>query len=188
MSLPVDPAFTGTDDAHETVIEFTRFVRGGGVPERLDFNHTSMRIARMQWDDERQGEIYEPNEACDLAGWLFIGPIRDRIMADAISVTDDAATYQQILAGQYEGQPDWDRVDVTEKLLATILTYTPTEDRGPLYYFLGFLSWHRGQTTTASAYFDKALEVDPTSYGQVLTSQSASPSGNENTSTHTKGS
>ncbi|WDF35196.1 DUF4192 family protein (plasmid) [Arthrobacter agilis] len=161
MSTITDPAFTGTDDAHETITEFTRFALGGGVPASLDFNHTSMRIARMQWDDEREGDIYEPNEACDLAGWLFIEPIRDRIMADTINATDDAGTYQQVLAGRYEGQPDWSRVDATEKLLFKILTYTPTEDRAPLYYFLGFLSWYRGQAPLAAEYVDKALKVDP---------------------------
>ena len=160
MSLSIDPAFTGTDDAHETVTEFTRFVLGGGVPDALNFNHTSMRIARMQWDDERAGEIYEPNEACDLAGWLFIEPIRNRIIADTISVTDDETTYQQVLAGQYEGQIDWSRVDATEKLLTTILTYTPPEDRAPLYYFLGFLSWYRGQIPITAEYFDKVIAVE----------------------------
>lgn len=160
MSIAVDPAFSGTDDAHETIAEFTRFVLGGGVPDALDFNHTSMHIARMQWDDEREGEIYEPNEACDLAGWLFIEPIRDRIMADAISVTDDVATYQQVLTGRYKGQPDWSRVDATEELLVKILTYTPLEDRAPLHYFLGFLRWYRGQASIAAEYFDKAVEVD----------------------------
>jgi hypothetical protein len=72
-----------------------------------------------------------------LAGWLFIKPIRDRIMADPISFADNEATYLQVLTGRYEGQPDWSRVEATEKLPVKILAYTPTEDRAPVFCFLG---------------------------------------------------
>jgi hypothetical protein len=161
MKLTADPAFIGSDEAHLTITEFTRFVLGGGVPDALDFDHASMRIARAQWNEEVGGDIYEENEACDLAGWLFIKPIRDRIMADAISPADDEATYLQVLTGRYEGQPDWSRVEATEKLLVKILAYTPTEDRAPLFCFLGWLRWYRGQASIAAAYFNKAIEVDP---------------------------
>ncbi|MHA7146755.1 DUF4192 domain-containing protein [Arthrobacter sp. TmT3-37] len=157
--LTADPAFIGSDEAHTTITEFTYLVHLGGVPDELDFDHASMRIARAQWN-EALGENVEENEACDLAGWLFIKPVRDRIMADAISAADDEATYQQVLTGRYEGQPDWSRVEATEDLLVNILAYTPTEDRAPLFCFLGWLRWYRGSSSVAAAYFDKAIEVD----------------------------
>ncbi|MEG9250258.1 DUF4192 domain-containing protein [Arthrobacter sp. Soc17.1.1.1] len=168
MTLAVDPAFIGSDQAHLTITEFTYLVNLGGVPEALDFDHTSMRIAREQWSDALGKEFHDAlgeesakeNEACDLAGYLFIKPIRDRIMADAISPTDDEATYQQVLAGRFEGQPDWARVEATEELLIRIFAYTPIEDRAPLFCFLGWLRWYRGQSSVAAAYFDKALESD----------------------------
>ncbi len=130
------------------------------MPDALDFAHHSMCTARALWN-EALGEDTTEAGACELAGYLLIKPIRDRIMADAISGADDEATYQQVLTGRFEEQPDWSWVEATEALLARVLAYTPTEDRASLFCFLGWLGWYRGSSSVAAAYFDKAIAADP---------------------------
>lgn len=159
-NLTTDPAFTGSDDAHHTITEAAYWVNRIGAPDALDFGHHAMCTARALWN-EAIGEDTTEAAACELVSYLLIKTIRDRIMADAISAADDETTYQQVVTGRYEGQPDWSRVEATEELLVKVVAYTPTEDRAPLFSFLGWLRWYRGSASVAAAYFDKAIETDP---------------------------
>ncbi|BBE24589.1 hypothetical protein MN0502_34720 (plasmid) [Arthrobacter sp. MN05-02] len=158
-NMTADPAFIGSDDAHNTISDAAYWVDRLGAPAALDFGHHAMCAARALWN-EAIGEDTTEQAACELTGYLLIKTIRDRIMADAISGADDETTYQQVMTGRYEGQLDWSRVEATEELLVKVLAYTPLEDRAPLFCFLGWLRWYRGSSSVAAAYFDKAIETD----------------------------
>ncbi|MHA7241493.1 DUF4192 domain-containing protein [Arthrobacter sp. TMS1-12-1] len=155
----VDPAFIGSDDAHATITEATYWINRLGAPDDLEFDHQKMCDARAEWN-EALGEDIDERAACELVCYLNIKSIRERLMADAIGAADDEPTFQKVLIGQYEGRPDWSRVEATEDLLIKILAYTPIEDRAALFCFLGWLSWYRGSSSVAIAYFTKALDID----------------------------
>ena len=152
------PAFTGSEnnraDIWETAARYP-------IIDGLDFDHPDVREARRAWH-EALGTTPEEPEAVELLAALQCKPIRDRILVDAISATEDPATYMQVMIGRFEGQPDWSRVDVTEDLLMHLLTFAPGDTRTPVFCFLGWLSWYKGQSSLAGAYIAQGLEADPT--------------------------
>lgn len=152
-----DPAFTGSDGNWEYIWE--RAARYPNI-DGLDFNHPDVREARREWH-EALGTTPDEADAVELLAALQCKPLRDRIIADAISATEDPASYMQIMIGRFEGQPDWSRVDATEDLLIHLLTYAPGDTLTPVFCFLGFISWYKGRTSTATAYIAKGLETDP---------------------------
>lgn len=151
-----DPAFTGGPDNHATI----RAAAGCHVEDPLDVTAPAIRRARAAWC-EALGTDPENDTACQLVGYLHTKALRDRIMADTITGSDDPATYAQVLTGAWDGQPDWARVDATEALLTRLLARTPAGDRAPLFSFLGWLCWYKGRSSVAHSYCGKALTSDP---------------------------
>lgn len=152
-----DPAFTGSTGNWEYIWERTaRYPNIDG----MDFNHPAMREARREWH-EALGTTPGEGDALELLAALQCKPLRDRILVDAIIPTEDPDTYKQVMIGYFDGQPDWSRVDATEDLLIHLLTYAPEDTRTPVFCFLGWLSWYKGQSSTALAYVAKGLESDP---------------------------
>lgn len=152
-----DPAFIGSPEIYEYIRE-----RAARYPiiDGMDFNHPAMREARSQWH-EALGTTPDEADALELLAALQCKPLRDRILVDAIIPTEDPDTYRQVLIGFFEGQPDWSRVDATENLLIHLLAYAPEETRAPVFCFLAWLNWHKGQSSTALAYLAKGLDADP---------------------------
>lgn len=152
-----DPTFIGSNDTEAEIWDTaSRFPMVDG----LDFNHPVMCEARQDWHDAL-GTTPGEAAAVDLLAVLQCKPLRDRIFVDAISGTETPDTYKQVMIGQFEGQPDWSRVDATENLLIHLLSYAPGETRAPVFCFLGWLSWYKGRSSTALAYIAKGLEADP---------------------------
>ncbi len=153
----IDPAFIGSVEAAAKIQGAAYWL---DLLDPMDFTAPGMTAGRAAWH-EGIGTTPDEDTACDLTAHLQYGPIRDRIMADAISASENSATFLQVMAGRYEGTPDWSRVDATEDLLVKVLPYTPTEFRAPVFVFLGWLAWHRGASSTATAYLEKAVEANP---------------------------
>ncbi|MDP9890042.1 hypothetical protein J2S98_004039 [Arthrobacter oryzae] len=152
------PAFTGSESTHADIWETAaRYPMIDG----LDFDHPDMREARRAWH-EALGTTPEEPEAVELLAALQCKPIRDRIFADAICPTEDPTTYMQVMIGRFEGRPDWSRVEATEDLLMHLLTFAPSDTRTPVFCFLGWLRWYKGQSSLAAAYIAQGLEEDPT--------------------------
>lgn len=156
-TLAEDPAFTGSDEAGRKISHAT--ARMGNVAP-LDFSDPAHCQARAAWQ-EALGTQPDEDEACELVGYLQCKPVRDRLAIDAISYAEDVATIRSVLTGRYTEQPDWSRVDATEALLLHLLTYTPGAARAELFSLLGWLSWYKGRSSVAVAYFKKALETQP---------------------------
>lgn len=156
----IDPAFIGSDTAHTKIEEGAYWLN---LLDPLDFTDPSMSQGRAAWTTAlgTVEDIITEDEACELVTYLRNRAIRDRLLADTVEATNDQETYMQILAGRYDSTPDWSRVEATQNLLAKILPHTPTEDRAPLFSFLGWLSWQQGSSSIAYAYFEKALDIEP---------------------------
>ncbi|WP_168796564.1 DUF4192 domain-containing protein [Arthrobacter echini] len=151
----IDPAFIGSDTAH-TTIENAAYWLNRLDPQ--DFTHPAMSEARAAWSSAL-GTTPTEAEACELVAYLKNPAIRDRILVDILSTTDDHGAFLQIIAGRYESTPDWSRVEAMQTLLAHLLPYTPTEDRAPLFTLLGWITWHQGSSSIATAYMEKALDI-----------------------------
>jgi hypothetical protein len=153
----IDPAFTGSQDAHAKITDAAERLEG---TDPMNFTAKVMRSGRALWQ-EALGTDPDEGTACTLVSYLHCRTTRDRIMADAIDPDDNEDTYLQVLTGAYTGTPDWSRVEATEALLAKALTFTPRRDRAPLFCFLAWLCWYRGASSIAAAYLEKALDADP---------------------------
>lgn len=152
-----DPAFIGSEDTVRNIWETVpRYLDTGA----LDFSHPAFCAARRAWH-EALGTLPGETEAVELIASLLSKSVRDRILVDAISPTEDPQEYKAVMTGQFGGQPDWSRIDATEELLIHLLAYAPGETRTPLFCFLGWLSWYKGRSSTAMAYIAKGLEADP---------------------------
>ena len=152
-----DPAFIGGEDTARNLRET---VNRYPIIDGMDFSHPVMCEARRAWH-EALGTTPGEADAIELLATLQRKPLRDRILADAITSADDPDTYRQVLVGFFDGQPDWSRVDATEDLLTHLLAYAPEDTRAPVFCFLGWLSWYKGLSSTALAYMAKGLEADP---------------------------
>ncbi|WP_066303664.1 DUF4192 domain-containing protein [Arthrobacter luteolus] len=156
-TLADDPAFIGSDEAERKISETA--ARMANVAP-LDFTDPAHCEARAAWQ-EGLGTQPDEDEACELVGYLQCKPVRDRLVVDAISYAEDMATIRNVLTGRVSERPDWARVDATEALLLHLLAYTPGAARAELFSFLGWLSWYKGLSSVAVAYFKKALEAQP---------------------------
>ncbi|WP_152275404.1 DUF4192 domain-containing protein [Arthrobacter koreensis] len=156
-TLADDPAFIGSEEAGRKITE-TAARMENVVP--LDFTDPGHCEARAAWQ-KALGTQPDEDEACELAGYLQCKPVRDRLVVDTISYAEDMATIRNVLTGRVTERPDWARVDATEALLLHLLAYTPGAARAELFSFLGWLSWYKGRSSVAAAYFKKALEVQP---------------------------
>lgn len=155
--LAADPTFTGSEDTHRNLREAAARHE---VINPLDFSEPAMCEARAAWH-EAIGTRPTQETAMELVSYLLNKQLRDRIMADTINTAEDQGTYRAVLIGMDSGRPDWSRVDATEALLIDLLAFTPGEDRAPLFSYLGWLAWYKGQASAAAAYFAKALESEP---------------------------
>lgn len=152
-----DPAYIGNEDTARNIwATVPRYLNTGG----LEFSHPAFCAARRAWH-EALGTTPGETEAVELIASLLSNSVRDRILIDAITTTEDPQEYKAVITGQYDGQPDWSRVDATEDLLIHLLAYAPGETRTPLFCFLGWLSWYKGRASLATAYIAKGLDADP---------------------------
>lgn len=161
-----DPTFTG-DSA--TLDRIADIVTGWVITDPTDWTTPVMADNRALWQ-ETLGSNPGQETGLQLIAALHTPALRDRIIADTISTSEDRETFAAVFLGKYTGAPDWNRVDAVQTLLIELLQFTPDEARAPLFTFLGWINWYKGRSSIAVQYFTKARAADPTSkLPQLLT-------------------
>lgn len=149
-----NPEFTGASGNARTIaVLAANFVD----VDPLDMSAPVMREARAAWT-RALGTAPESKEACLLVAYLQNRMIRDRVLADFFSTSEDE--FSAILMGDMTTRPNWARVDQAHTLLVELLAHTPETFRAPLFTALGFIAWYKGRATMAGQYFQLALDVD----------------------------
>ena len=152
-----DPAFTG-DNANLDLIAET--ITGWVIEDPADWTAPVMTENRALWQ-ETLGTTPVKDTALQLIAALHTPAVRDRIIADTISLDDDPETFAAVVIGRYTGTPDWEHVDATQALLIELFRFTPPEARAPLFAFLGWIHWYKGRSSIAVQYLTKAQDTDP---------------------------
>lgn len=152
-----DPAFTG-DNANLDLIAET--ITGWVIEDPADWTAPVMTENRALWQ-ETLGTTPVKDTALQLIAALHTPAVRDRIIADTISLDDDPETFAAVVIGRYTGTPDWEHVDATQALLIELFQFTPPEARAPLFAFLGWIHWYKGRSSIAVQYLTKAQDTDP---------------------------
>lgn len=152
-----DPAFTG-DNANLDRIADT--ITGWVIEDPADWTAPVMTENRALWQ-ETLGSEPARDTALQLIAALHTPAVRDRIIADTISLNDDPETFAAVVIGRYTGAPDWERVDAIQGLLIELFRFTPPEARAPLFAFLGWVHWYKGRSSIAAQYLTKAQDIDP---------------------------
>lgn len=152
-----DPAFTGDNANLDRIADI---ITGWVIEDPADWTAPIMAENRALWQ-ETLGTEPAKDTALQLIAALHTPAVRDRIIADTISLDDDPETFAAVVIGRYTGAPDWERVDATQELLIELFRFTPPEARAPLFAFLGWIHWYKGRSSIAAQYLTKAQDTDP---------------------------
>lgn len=108
-------------------------------------------------------------EAVDLIAFLNTDGLRDRLIVDVSSKTEDEATFVKILKGMYDIHYSRSRMDNAISVLLNLFQYARPRHRNGLYVALAFLEYHRGSNLQALEYLEAIPEKHRTDEYHVLT-------------------
>ncbi len=149
MRLTVPEPDLSTPKLKQAVAAFTE-----QQPEMENF-HDLMRSphlskARALWQTviaRDFGPTYP--EAVDLIGYFQIDGLRDRMVVDVLSHTDDEATFVQILKGKYDIHFSRERIEHAISVLLNLCQYAAGKQRVGLLMGLAVLSYYKGNNRNA---------------------------------------
>lgn len=143
------------DAAASTVTEF---------PERMRDAWTLPYVAELR---ELYAQLLErgfgatEDEAVKIIGAFQRPTLRDRLMVDTISHTDNLLQFGETITGLSDALPDPDRLFAGLRLMDNLMQYTNDKHRLPILVTCAWFHWMLGRTLDAVTYCDAALEVDP---------------------------
>lgn len=100
-------------------------------------------------------------EAARLVAAMMHPPLRDRLMVDTISHTDNLMQFGETITGLSDALPDFDRLRAGLSLMDNLMQYTDNEHRLPVLVTCAWFHWMLGRAMDARTYCEAALAVDP---------------------------
>jgi hypothetical protein len=88
-------------------------------------------------------------------------PLRDRLMVDTISHTDNIMQFGETITGLSGAPLDSDRLLSGLRLMDNLMQYTADQHRLPVLVTCAWFHWMLGRTLDAVTYCEEALKVDP---------------------------
>lgn len=128
-----------------------------------EFDHPKMIEARRLWAEllRRDGELAPGDE--ELAVYMHIDPIRDRLVADVLNpYAWDKEEYDDLFRGGLE--PDGamiDRMIAATKACRNLGAITPEEDHAPQLMIAAMFQWYTLNPEVAAVGARLALRIDP---------------------------
>lgn len=166
--VPEVPEHAGLD-AIDTLAEKARLIhmdRAAAIAEVRDL-----------WSHVLTGHQPTEAQALTLTAALCLAESRDRLIADTYSAGDGEG-WAQVFIGDPVGPVDWDRVEVAQEVLRTLITGANDQDAAHLLATLGHTHWMQGEGSAAGTAIDRACALDPEStYARLLSRLTTVPGG-----------
>ena len=146
------------DDAVSAIPEFPKYM--------TDTWATPYVVELRQLYDQllNRGFGATEDEAVQVIAAFQVPVLRDRLMVDTISHTDNVMQFGETITGLSDAPPDNDRLFAGLKLMDNLMQYTADGHRLPVLVTCAWFHWMLGRALDAVTYCEAALKVDP-SYG-----------------------
>lgn len=151
-----NPSFDGDPEAMRgTLIELLN-----QLPEGVDTTTWNDDIEPfiIEWSDAIEQGQTSDEELHRYLAFLHSG-FRDWCITRIFTEETTVGALQRTVKGELP-TVDWERIDRAEQILKDMLHVTPGKLRAPVFTVLGFIAWYKGSGSTATSYYDLALEVD----------------------------
>jgi hypothetical protein len=143
------------DAAASTVPEFPP-----GVAETWALPHV-VEVRELYAQLLERGFGATEDEAVQIIGAFQRPPLRDRLMVDTISHTDNLLQFGETITGLSDAPSDSARLSEGMRLMDNLMQYTNDRHRLPILVTCAWFQWMLGRAMDAVTYCDAALEVDP---------------------------
>jgi hypothetical protein len=101
------------------------------------------------------------DEAVRIIAAMQSPPLRDRLMVDTISSTENMLMFGETITGLSEVEPDGDRLFAGLALMHNLMQFTADRHRLPILVTCAWFHWMLGRALDAVTYCEAALAVDP---------------------------
>ena len=99
-------------------------------------------------------------EAIDLIGYMQIDGLRDRLVVDVTSKTEDEQTFLRILRGEFDIHYSRARMNSAISVLVNVFQYAKPKHRDGLFIALALLEYHRGSNHDAIDYLQRVRNTE----------------------------
>ena len=143
------------DDAVEAIPEFPRYMtETWAMPYVVELRELYAQLLN-------RGFGATEDEAVRVIAAFQSPQLRDRLMVDTISHTDNVMQFGETITGLSDAPPDFDRLRAGLSLMDNLMQYTDDEHRLPVLITCAWFHWMLGRTLDAVTYCEEALKVDP---------------------------
>lgn len=146
-----------------SALSIDQYVKNHGGGQMEDFaaiiGHPHYSEARETWERCLSRDFGPTKtEAINLLGYMQLDGLRDRLIVDLLSHTEDEGTFVQILKGEYDIHYSRSRMQNASSLILNLMQYAKPRHRVALFVALAIIDYLRGSNLSALEYLDAIPE------------------------------